>query len=348
MLVADLLSACPGLRVLATSREPLRLGREQQYEVPLLSHQDAIELFRSSCSGRRPERERRPRPESGAICDRLDRLPLAIELAAARTYMFSPAEILDRLERRLPVTATGPRDYYTASARCKATLDWSYNLLNVEEQRLFARLSVFAGGCTLSAGQSVCGADLDTLQALLERSLVRRDGSRYSMLATIREYALELLAQSGEGEEIRGAHAQLLVELLETQGLPYPGWPDATSLAILEPEQENFTAALEWTSRTGRSESLARLAGPLVGVWFAEGRVHEADRWMKLVLVNREGYSGRLAAQIMSTGALVARTRGEYIERFEAGEKALEYWREVGDVRAIGMTSWIWITKHER
>ena len=262
---------------------------------PPASHHDAIAVLRSR-PGRRPGGIVDP-DRVAAICEHLDRLPLAIELTAARTKMLSPEEILDRLERRLPVTATGPRDAPHRQRTLKATIDWSYNLLNVEEQRLFARLSVFAGGCTLSAAQSVCGGDLDTLQALLERSLLRRDGGRYTMLATIREYALELLDQSGEGEEIRGAHAQLLVELLEAQGLPYPGWPDANSLAILAPEQENLTAALEWASRTGRSEILARLAGPLVGVWYAEGRLHEADRWMKRVLVDHESYSRRLAAE---------------------------------------------------
>jgi predicted ATPase len=237
---------------------------------------------------------------AAAICERLDRLPLAIELTAARTKMLSPAEILDRLERRLPVTAAGPRDAPQRQRTLKATIDWSHNLLNVEERQLFARLSVFAGGWTLAAAQTVCGADLDPLQALVDRSLVRRDGARYSMLVTIREYALERLEQTGEDEELRRAHAQFLADLLEAERLPPPGWPDANSLRSVAPEQDNFTAALEWASATGRSEILARLAGPLVGVWVTQGRLHEARRWVKRALEAQTKYSERLSAGAVS------------------------------------------------
>jgi predicted ATPase/DNA-binding SARP family transcriptional activator len=336
-VLGELLARCPGVRMLVTSREPLHLAGEQQYEVPVLDLGDAIDLFIARANTVAPNLVI-DRETVGAVCERLDRLPLALELAAARTKVLTPAEILDRLEHRLPVTATGPRDAPHRQRTLQATIDWSYNLLNVEEQRLFARLSVFAGGGTLTAAQTVCGADLDTLEALLDRSLVRRDGSRYSMLATIREYALERLDQSGEGEELRTAHAQWLVELLEAQGLPQPGWPDAKSRANVVPEQENFTAALEWASRTGRSEILARLAGPLVGVWVTQGQLHEADRWMKLALENQKTYSGRLAAQVLSAAAVLARQRGEYNQGLRLGQQALEYWREVGDARAIGMT----------
>ena len=336
-VLGELLALCPGVRMLVTSREPLHLAGEQQYEVPVLNPGDAIELFTARANTVSPNLDI-DRDTAGAVCERLDRLPLAIELAAARTKILTPEEILDRLERRLPVAATGPRDAPQRQRTLQATIDWSYNLLNAEDQRLFARLSVFAGGFTLTAAQTVCGADLDTLQALLDRSLVRRDSSRYSMLATIREYALEHLNQGGEGEEIHKAHAQWLVELLEAQGLPQPGWPDAKSRAIVVPEQENFTAALEWASRTGRSEILARLAGPLVGVWLTQGQLHEADRWMKLVLDNQESYSGLLAAQVLSAAAALARQRGEYNQGVMLGQQALEYWREVGDARGIGMT----------
>ena len=335
-VLGELLARAPGVRMLVTSREPLHLAGEQQYEVPVLDLGDAIELFTARTKTVAPNLAI-DRESVAAVCERLDRLPLAIELAAARTKVLTPDEILDRLERRLPVTATGPRDAPHRQRTLQATIDWSYNLLNVEEQRLFARLSVFAGGGTLAAAQTVCGADLNTLQALVDRSLVRRDGSRYSMLVTIRDYALERLDQSGEGEESRTAHAQWLVELLEAQGLPQPWWPDAKSRAIVVPEQENFTAALEWASLTGRSEILARLAGPLVGVWVTQGRQHEADRWMKLVLENQKSYSGRLAAQVLSAAAIVARQRGESNKGLMLGQQALEYWREVGDARAIGM-----------
>ncbi len=337
VLVADLLAACPEIRILATSREPLRLGWEQQYSVPLLEAHAAVELFAARARAVAPGASI-DRLVVGEICERLDRLPLAIELAAARTRMLSPPDILDRLRRRLPVTAEGPRNAPERQRTLRATIDWSYDLLSVEQRQLLARLAVFAGGCTLAAAQTVAKADLDALQALMDRSLIRREGNRYSMLVTIHDYALERLDHSGEGEDARLAHAQWLVELLEAQGLPHPGWPDARSRGVVASEEENFTAALEWASRTGRSEVLARLAGPLVGVWLTQGRLHEADRWMKLVLENQERYSGRLAAQVLSAAAVLARYRGEYDESVVLGQQALEHWREVGDKRAIGMT----------
>ena len=174
-VLGELSSACPGLRMLVTSREPLHLAGEQQYEVPLLEPEDAIELFVTRVRAVAPGADVKGEL-AGAICARLDRLPLAIELTAARTKLLSPVEILDRLNRHLPVAATGPRDAPQRQRTLKATIDWSYELLTPEEQQLFARLSVFAGGWTLTAAQSVCGSDLDTLHALVDRSLIETDG----------------------------------------------------------------------------------------------------------------------------------------------------------------------------
>ena len=162
-ILGELLAGCPGVRMLVTSREPLHLAGEQQYEVPVLDPEEAIELFIARARTVVPsliiERE-----SAGAVCERLDRLPLAIELAAARTKVLSPAEILDRLERRLPVLASGPRDAPQRQRTLQATIDWSYGLLNEDEQRLLSRLSAFAGGCTLQAAEAVCDAELDTLE----------------------------------------------------------------------------------------------------------------------------------------------------------------------------------------
>ena len=158
-VLGELLARCPAVRMLVTSREALHLAGEQQYEVPVLEPEDAIELFVARAGAVAPnlviERE-----TAGAVCERLDRLPLAIELTAARTKVLTPREILDRLERRLPVTATGPRDAPRRQQTLQATIDWSYELLNEEEQRLLARLSVFAGGCTLQAAEAVCDGEL--------------------------------------------------------------------------------------------------------------------------------------------------------------------------------------------
>ena len=334
--LGDLLSRCPPLSMLVTSREPLHLAGEQQYEVPLLEPEDAIELFLTRARALAPDMSL----DTGivaSICARLDRLPLAIELTATRTKLLSPVEILDRLNRHMPVAATGPRDAPQRQRTLKATIDWSYELLTPEEQQLFARLSVFAGGWTLTAAQTVCGADLDTLHALVDRSLVETDGERGWMLQTLRGYALERLERSREGETLRRAHAQFLVQLLEAEGLSQPGWPDTKSLARVAPEQENFTAALEWASRSGVSETLARLAESLVGVWVIQGRLHEAHRWMGLVLNDQENYSERLAAQVLSAAATLARQRGDHGKAAVLGSLALARWREVGDAHAIGL-----------
>ena len=148
------------------------------------------------------------------MCERLDRLPLAIELAAARTKVLSPAEILSRLERHLPVLASGPRDAPRRQRTLQATIDWSYGLLNEEEQRLLARLSVFAGGCTLRAAEAVCDAELDALEHWSIGASCAPIGGRYRMLQTLREYALEKLARSGQEDHIRRRHAQCFIELL--------------------------------------------------------------------------------------------------------------------------------------
>jgi predicted ATPase/DNA-binding SARP family transcriptional activator len=336
-VLSRLLSGCPAVSMLVTSREPLHLAGEQQYEVPLLRSDDAVELFVARARAVAPDVDI-DREIAAAICERLDRLPLAIELTAARAKTLSLPHMLDRLEHRLPVATAGPRDAPNRQRTLRATTDWSYDLLSPEEQQLFARLSVFAGGFTLAAAEAVCAANLETLTALVDRSLIKAEGERYWMLQTLREYALKRLELSGEAESVRGAHAQFLVRLLELEQLPQPGWPDANSLERLRSEQENFTAALEWAYRTGRSEILARLAGPLVGVWLTLGRLLEAHRWMKLVLENQASYSGRLAAEVLLSAAVVARHDGDYEEGVALGRLALAHWREVGDVRAIGMT----------
>ena len=217
-VLGELLAACPGLTLLVTSREPLRLAGEQQYDVPVLARGDAIELFATRAQAVKPSIEI-DREVAAGICERLDCLALAIELAAARTKALAPGEMLTRLDTRLRLLTGGPRDAPRRQQTLKATIDWSYELLHEEQRQLFARLSVFAGGCTLAAAEGVCGAELDTLQALVDRSLVRHDGERYWMLPTLREYAFERLEQTGEAKELRRLHARWFVELVHSEGL---------------------------------------------------------------------------------------------------------------------------------
>ena len=185
-----------------TSRELLRIRGEVDYPVPPLAGSEAVELF---CTRSRLE----PSEEIAELCARLDDLPLAVELAAARTSVLSPRQILERLSQRLDLLRGG-RDAEARQRTLRATIEWSYDLLTEEEKRLFAALSVFAGGCTLEAAESVCDADLDALQSLVDKSLLRHTDERFWMLETIREFALERLEDSGGAEDLRRRYSRVL------------------------------------------------------------------------------------------------------------------------------------------
>jgi predicted ATPase len=262
--LGELLEACPNLKLLVTSRELLRVNGEVEYPVPPLQQPEAIELF---C-----ERSRLRSDETIAeLCRRLDDLPLAIELAAARTSVLSPAQILERLSQRLDLLKGG-RDVEARQQTLRATIEWSHDLLDEEEKRLFARLAVFRGGCTLEAAEHVAEADLDTLQSLVDKSLVRHSEERFWMLETIREYSWECLVESGAEPELRRRHAEHFVALAERL------WQEEeTSGPIAEyvdqqaSDDDNFTSALEWARDRDESEVLLRLVAALVHYWRIRG-----------------------------------------------------------------------------
>ena len=268
--LTSLLSACPNLTLLVTSRELLRVQGEVEYPVPPLAGPEAVSLF---CERAQME----PSEEIAELCTRLDSLPLAVELAAARTKALSAAQILERLSQRLDLLKGG-RDADLRQQTLRATIEWSYDLLSDEEQALFARLSVFSGGCTLEAAEEVAAADLDTLQSLVEKSLLRFSNERYWMLETIREYALERLGKSGEREQLDRVHAvrhaRIVVELFPSSRAHSPD-----TLRTLREEQGNMRAALEFALQ--RDE--AAVAGDLIyGLWFhwlTTGSGSEAAGW---------------------------------------------------------------------
>ncbi|MGH3127485.1 MAG: ATP-binding protein, partial [Gaiellaceae bacterium] len=247
--VAALLSECPNLDVLVTSRERLRVGGEQTYPVPPLAESDGEALFLTRARAVDPAFT--PSEAVRELCLRLDELPLALELAAARTALFSPEQLLAKLSQRLDLLK-GERDADPRQQTLRATVEWSYDLLLEEEQRLFARLAVFAGGCAYEAAEEVAGADPDTLQSLLDKSLVRKrdskTGARYWMLETIREYAAERLEASGEAGELRQRHAAYFLDLAE-QAEPYLAtggkWLDR-----LDVEVDNLRSALDLATAT--------------------------------------------------------------------------------------------------
>ena len=210
--LAGLLADCPNLQLLVTSRELLRLPGEQAYPVPPLEPQDATELFTARARAVDPRFEARPVVHE--LCSRLDNLPLALELAAARVPVLSPEQLLDRLSRRLDLLKAG-RGVDPRQQTLRATIAWSYDLLDEEERLLFEGLSVFRGGCTLEAAEEVCDADIDTLQSLIDKSLLRRQGERFWMLETIREYATERLEERGEEDELRRRHADYFLSRAE-------------------------------------------------------------------------------------------------------------------------------------
>ena len=214
--LASLRAAVPTLSLLVTSRERLQLDGERLYAVPALSEHEAVDLFvdRAAALGV-------PVGESGALselCGRLDRLPLAIELAAARTTVFMPEQLLDRIAERLDLLEGG-RDADPRQKTLRATIEWSYDLLAEDDQRLLRRMSVFGGGCTYDAAEAICECEADTLESLIDKSLVRRRetefGPRYWLLETIREYAAEQLAITDEGAVVRRRHAEWFSALAE-------------------------------------------------------------------------------------------------------------------------------------
>ena len=330
-VLAEVLSACPGLTLLVTSREPLHLAGERQYEVPVLEPEDAVALFESRTQAVVPGLLVHPKL-ADAICARLDYLPLAIELAAARTKALAPGDILMRLDTRLPLLTGGPRDAPRRQQTLRATLDWSYELLDAEQRRLFARLAVFAGGCTFDAAEAVCDAGLDTLQALVDRSLVRRDGERYWMLPTLREYGLERLQQTGEAEELRRLHARWFVEFIHTESLDaHVPWTPAL-LGRVRAERENFRNALEWAAQSGDSEAVARLAFPLTFYWWVnQGQLQEAERWVAVALEHVAEYPSWLRVGVLSAATNLAWLRGEQKQALAFSEQALAILPQVGD-----------------
>ena len=224
--MAETIVSCPHLTVLVTSREPLHIDGEWEFAVDPLREREAVALFLQRATAVRSDFT--ANGEVAEICRRLDCLPLAIELAAARVKVLALPALLQRLEQRLPLLAGGSRSAPERQRTLRATIAWSYELLTPEEQATFAKLAVFAGGCTLEAAEEICGADVDAIASLVDKSLIRHSGDRYWMLQTIREYARELLEESGEADAVRGRHAEHYLALAE---LAYTERFDAESAA---------------------------------------------------------------------------------------------------------------------
>lgn len=323
--LALLLGACRNLRLLVTSRELLRLQGEVEYQVPPLAQDEAEDLF---CA-----RSRLPRDDEIAdLCRRLDDLPLAVELAAARTAVLSPAQIRERLSQRLDLFRGG-RDADPRQQTLRATIEWSYELLSEPERQLFARLAVFAGGCTFEATEEVVGADVDGLQSLVDKSLVRRTGGRFWMLETIGELARERLGASGEAEAIGRRHADYFLDLAEQaepalKGADQPSW-----LQRLEDDHDNLRRSLDWLFDHGENELAARLAGTLWLFWYMHGHVGEARRWLRRALDACPDEPSESRAKVLDGAGYLANEQGDRDEAISLLEASLS------DAKGVGATS---------
>jgi predicted ATPase len=330
--LATLVETCPNLRLLVTSRELLRVQGEVGFEVPPLAEPEAVELF-CARSGLEPDET------IAELCRRVDSLPLAVELAAARTSVLSPAQILERLAQRLDLLKGG-RDAEARQQTLRTAIAWSHELLTEYEQRLFARLAVFAGGCTLEAAEQITDADLDTLQSLVDKSLVRvREGNRFWMLETIREYALEQLEESGEAERLRRRHAEHFLELAE-ETEPLAREVDAATLDRLEEEADNLRAALDWLEGSGETQLVLQLAAALDDFWGVKGYLAEGRRRLEAAVAADETPTAARAKALNAAGDMAIGHGDSAAARLRAGE-ALALNRQLGHTWGIAVSLFI-------
>jgi predicted ATPase/DNA-binding SARP family transcriptional activator len=335
-LVERLLTACPHLRMLATSREPLRVGGEVVWRVPSLSPRDAIGLFAERASGvsSRFELTGENTAAVDEVCRRVDRIPLAIELAAARVGVLAPAQIAERLRDSLAVLAAGRRTALTRQQTLEATLDWSYQLLDDEERTLFRRLGVFAGSFAVEAVEAVCDGKLDVLGGLIDKSLVvvedQDDVACYRLLDTVRHYARERLTQAGERRSLEARHRAHYVRLAEELE---PAMDDPAARRRLTREYDE----LRWSLRTAlRTEPVValRLGAALWRFWHDRGDRSEGTGWLEAALSAAPGPSVVRARALHGLSVLALRS-GDHRRALAAAEEAVAFFRGLDDRRAL-------------
>ncbi len=331
--LAELLAGSSSLKLLTTSREPLRLTLEQQYPVPPLPEGDAVSLF--------GERARAVRPDFAAdeavadICRRLDGLPLAIELAAALVKLLPADALLERLEQRLALLTGGARDLPERQKTLRATIEWSFELLDPQEQELMASLSVFAGGWSLEAAEAVCSAELGTIASLVDKSLIRERNGRFSMLETIREYALERLAEHDPEGESASRHSAYFLTAAEERAarLAMPGLASVTANFLevdLErdvvdwfvAELDNLRAALDWLHDQPDPAPDLRLTLACNRFWFHYGYWTEARRRLEDALARAGGVAADLRVRALLAASNYSWRQGDYEDGKAFAEEA--------------------------
>jgi predicted ATPase/DNA-binding SARP family transcriptional activator len=361
-LVSRLLAAAPRLLVLATSRTPLRLAAEHEYAVPPLAapepgaelgfeelaENDAVRLFAARAVAVDPEFQLDDDNAAAVaeVCARLDGLPLAIELAAARSKLLSPETMRVRLDRALEFLVGGAQDLPSRQRTLRATLEWSHGLLSEDESTLFARLAVFAGGWTLEAAEAVCGENgfdvFETLASLVDESLVRplrrpTGEPRFAMLETIREYAAELLEASGEGEALRRRHCEDILARAEEGAAAWLAGadPHESLFRVLDQDHDNLQAALAWAADSGEIELEVRLAVAARWYWVLKGQLAEGRRFFDGIFSRSEDAPKEVRALALVHGAIFPFRQGE--NELAAGllQESLDLYRELGDEEGI-------------
>jgi predicted ATPase/DNA-binding CsgD family transcriptional regulator len=335
-LLAAIVAESPTLKVAVTSRTRLRVAGEQEFVLAPLARAAAVSVFL--------ERARAVRQNFqpgeldlvavAEICDRLDCLPLAIELAAARVKLLTPTTMLARLEHRLELLTSGPRDAPDRHRALRDTIGWSVELLDEHEKTLFRRLSVFAGGCTIEAVEEVCGGELDALGSLVDKSLVRVDGERFGMLETIREYAGELLDSSAEAEDVRRAHAAHYLRIACAAAAGLTASDQVMWRTALESDHDNLRAALRFSLDAGDAATALQVCTVLWRFWFERGYLSEGRLWLDESLAATSEASPDRARSLSGNGVL-AHYQGDYDRAEELCREALELCRSLDDVRGI-------------
>jgi predicted ATPase/DNA-binding CsgD family transcriptional regulator len=388
-LVVDLLTSCPELKLLVTSRASLRLRGEHQFPLPLLAIPDskhppdapalsqytATILFVQRALAVDPDFQvtDTSAPVIAEICARLDGLPLAIELAAARVKLLSPQSLLERLEHSLQILTGGAHDLPERQQTLYNTLKWSYDLLNESERRLFRRLSVFAGGCTLEAVEAVSALPgdgelnvLDGVTSLLDKSQLQRlkldvDGRnerRLVMLETIREFGLELLAKHGEMEATQQAHAAYYLALVEKAEPNLTGTVQEKWFDHLEREHENLRAALSylveraetkaraqektWHGEKSQAEMALRLGAALCGFWAVRGYCSEGFGWLERVLAADAEVAPAVRAKALNAAGMLACLKDSHERAEQLCSESLALFRHIGDKRGAA-SSLFWL-----
>lgn len=363
-IVAELLSVGTGLKALVTSREAMRISGEREYLVPplalpnltqlpsveSLSQYTAVQLFLQRAQAVKPDFRITPdtAPAVAEICYRLDGLPLAIELAAARIKLLPPRAMLARLEHRLEFLTGGARELPARQQTLRNAIAWSYDLLNEEEQKLFRQLSVFVGGCTLDAVEAVSGDHqaglslLDQFGSLLDKSLLREvegisDEPRFVMLELLREFGSDQLKTSDEQEITRDRHTRFFLALAERAESKLESADQLDWINRMEQEHDNLRAALEWSKTAeGAGDLCLRLAGALGLFWEARGYFSEGRERLSATLAT-EAAQGRTAerAKLLARAAELAYRQSDYAATVELAEESLSIYREVGDKQGI-------------